>query len=108
MMYMELAVGQFTGRGPIGALGHLCPIFKGAGLASVVISFLMSTYYSVLIAYAIYYIFAAFRPNAPWSHCRGTWNTNACWIPPINTHPHHIHNITRPNNSRTASEEFFE
>lgn len=29
MLYMELAVGQFTGRGPIGALGHLCPLFKG-------------------------------------------------------------------------------
>ncbi|XP_044732346.1 sodium- and chloride-dependent GABA transporter ine-like isoform X2 [Chrysoperla carnea] len=108
MLYMELAVGQFTGRGPIGAIGHLCPIFKGAGLASVVISFLMSTYYSVLIAYAIYYIFAAFRPNAPWSHCHGSWNTLACWIPPINNHPHHVHNITRPNNSRTPSEEFFD
>lgn len=30
MLYMELAVGQFTGRGPIGALGHLCPLFKGS------------------------------------------------------------------------------
>lgn len=29
MLYMELAVGQFTGRGPIGALGHLCPLLKG-------------------------------------------------------------------------------
>lgn len=29
MLYMELSVGQFTGRGPIGALGHLCPLFKG-------------------------------------------------------------------------------
>lgn len=29
MLYMELAVGQYTGRGPIGALGHLCPLLKG-------------------------------------------------------------------------------
>lgn len=29
MLYMEIAVGQFTGRGPIGALGHLCPLLKG-------------------------------------------------------------------------------
>lgn len=29
MLYMELAVGQYTGRGPIGALGQLCPLFKG-------------------------------------------------------------------------------
>jgi len=26
---MELAMGQFTRRGPIGALGKLCPILKG-------------------------------------------------------------------------------
>lgn len=29
MLYMELAVGQFTGRGPIGALAQICPLFKG-------------------------------------------------------------------------------
>lgn len=29
LLYMELAVGQFTGRGPIGAIGQLCPLFKG-------------------------------------------------------------------------------
>ena len=29
LLYMELAVGQYTGRGPIGALGQLCPILKG-------------------------------------------------------------------------------
>lgn len=30
MLYMELAIGQFTGRGPIGSLGHLCPLLKGS------------------------------------------------------------------------------
>lgn len=29
LLFMELAVGQYTGRGPIGALGQLCPLFKG-------------------------------------------------------------------------------
>lgn len=93
MLFMELAVGQYTGRGPIGAIGQLCPLFKGmtkqnqfmerkknpalkhshffpgAGMASVVVSFLMSTYYSVIIAYAIYYFFSAFRPEMPWLDC---------------------------------------
>lgn len=41
----------------------------GVGMASVVVSFLMSTYYSVIIAYAIYYFFAAFRPEIPWLDC---------------------------------------
>lgn len=32
MLFMELAVGQYTGRGPIGAIGQLCPLFKGIQL----------------------------------------------------------------------------
>ena len=29
LLYMEMAVGQFTQQGPIGALAKLCPILKG-------------------------------------------------------------------------------
>ncbi|XP_046475468.1 sodium- and chloride-dependent GABA transporter ine isoform X1 [Neodiprion pinetum] len=104
LLYMELAIGQFTRRGPIGALGQICPLFKGAGLSSVVISFLMSTYHNVIIAYAIYYFFTAFKDVQPWSECNDTWHTNACWTPAmLNTD-----NRTRPNTSKTPSEDFFE
>ncbi|XP_054272616.1 sodium- and chloride-dependent GABA transporter ine-like [Macrosteles quadrilineatus] len=100
LLYMELAVGQFTRRGPIGALSQLCPMFKGAGLSSVVVSFFMSTYYSVIIAYFLYYFFTAFRANAPWTDCGNRWNTPQCWQPSLNT--------TRPNFSQSPSEEFYD
>lgn len=29
MLFMELAIGQYTARGPIGALSQICPLFKG-------------------------------------------------------------------------------
>lgn len=166
MLFMELAVGQYTGRGPIGAIGQLCPLFKGlksvsesnwiesnhidnniwinyyfqnhlfkkskftgTGMASVIISFLMSTYYSVIIAYAIYYFFSAFRPEMPWLDCAHRyvfflllrpvelyreldisfvlwivrWTTADCWIP-----ERLEKNMTRPTHSRTPAEEFFE
>ncbi|XP_048270283.1 sodium- and chloride-dependent GABA transporter ine isoform X2 [Bombus terrestris] len=104
LLYMELSIGQFTRRGPIGALGQICPLFKGAGLSSVVISFLMSTYHNVIIAYAIYYFFAAFKAKQPWSECGNSWNTLACWLPSYSA----IDNRTRPNASRTPAEEFFD
>lgn len=104
LLYMELSIGQFTRRGPIGALGQICPLFKGAGLSSVVISFLMSTYHNVIIAYAIYYFFTAFRAKQPWSDCENSWNTLACWLPTYSG----IDNRTRPNASRTPAEEFFD
>ncbi|CAG9817388.1 unnamed protein product [Phaedon cochleariae] len=100
MLYMELAVGQFTGRGPIGAIGHLCPLFKGTGLASVVISFMMSTYYSVIIAYGIYYFFTSFRAKQPWEDCGNRWNTKYCWVPNLNQ--------TKPQYSHTPAEEFYD
>ncbi|KAM8717970.1 hypothetical protein ACLKA7_004643 [Drosophila subpalustris] len=103
LLFMELSVGQYTGRGPIGALGQLCPLFKGAGLASVVVSFLMSTYYSVIIGYSIYYFFTSFKTEMPWVDCSNRWNTPDCWVPQSKEM-----NVTAPNTSRTPSEEFFE
>ncbi|XP_054083167.1 sodium- and chloride-dependent GABA transporter ine isoform X2 [Zeugodacus cucurbitae] len=102
LLFMELSIGQYTGRGPIGALGQLCPLFKGAGLASVVVSFLMSTYYSVIIGYSIYYFFTSFRPDMPWIDCNNRWNTPDCWV------PQRTKDMLAPNTSRTPSEEFFE
>ncbi|ALC38115.1 ine [Drosophila busckii] len=103
LLFMELSVGQYTGRGPIGALGQLCPLFKGAGLASVVVSFLMSTYYSVIIGYSIYYFFTSFKTEMPWIDCDNRWNTPDCWVPQRKEL-----NVTAPDTSRTPSEEFFE
>ncbi|KAG8314854.1 hypothetical protein J6590_083094 [Homalodisca vitripennis] len=100
LLYMELAVGQFTRRGPIGALSQLCPIFKGAGLSSVMVSFFMATYYNVIIAYFLYYLFTSFRASAPWSDCSNKWNTPRCWQSSLNT--------SRPNFSVSPSEEFYE
>lgn len=102
LLYMELAIGQFTTRGPIGAFSKICPLFKGAGLASVIVSFFMSTYYNVIIAYALYYFFTAFRSDTPWSECTNRWNTEFCW------HPHFQKNLTKPNNSQTPAEEFYD
>ncbi|KAJ8667702.1 hypothetical protein QAD02_009365, partial [Eretmocerus hayati] len=103
LLYMELSIGQFTRRGPIGALGQICPLFKGAGLSSVVISFLMSTYHNVIIAYAIYYFFAGCRPIQPWSRCRNRWNTVECWSADENAN-----NNTMPRHPKSPSAEFFD
>ncbi|XP_015839016.1 sodium- and chloride-dependent GABA transporter ine isoform X2 [Tribolium castaneum] len=103
MLYMELSVGQYTGRGPIGALGHLCPLLKGTGLGSVVISFLMSTYYSVIIAYGIYYFFTSFKAKQPWEDCSHRWNTDECWVPGKSSP-----SIAKPNDSQTPAEQFYD
>ena len=95
---MEFAVGQFTRRGPIGALNKLCPIFKGtlkmlklllfifslfhsgAGIATVVISFLLTTYYVAIIGWDLYFLFSSFAKEVPWKTCNNSWNTEKCWV----------------------------
>ncbi|XP_042343959.1 sodium- and chloride-dependent GABA transporter 1 isoform X2 [Plectropomus leopardus] len=46
----------------------------GVGLATVVISFVFSTYYNVIMSWALYYFFSSFGKTLPWMSCNNTWN----------------------------------
>ncbi|KAM6907479.1 sodium- and chloride-dependent GABA transporter ine [Xenentodon cancila] len=96
LLYMELIVGQYTRRGPVHALASLCPLLKGVGVASVAISFIMCTYYNVVITWALYYLFSSFQDPLPWKSCNHTWNTPNC-----------TDHATNSSYSSTASQEFF-
>ncbi|XP_029915150.1 sodium- and chloride-dependent GABA transporter ine [Myripristis murdjan] len=74
LLFMEFAVGQYTRLGPVHALAKVCPLLKGVGLATVVISFMFSTYYNVLLGWALYYLFSSFGAALPWQSCNNTWN----------------------------------
>ncbi|KAM9348932.1 sodium-dependent dopamine transporter [Symphorus nematophorus] len=96
LLYMELTVGQYTRRGPVHALAIVCPLLKGVGIASVAISFIMCTYYNVVITWALYYLFSSFQAPLPWLNCNNTWNTPNC-----------TNHATNSSYSSTASQEFF-
>ena len=50
----------------------------GIGYAMLVISFLVSIYYNVILGWALYYLFESFRAEVPWKHCNQPWNTDQC------------------------------
>lgn len=81
------------------------PRVAGAGVSSVIISFIMSTFYNVLIAYSLYYLFSAFRSELPWNSCGHRWNTPFCWSGQPSGQSS---NDSRPFGSRMPAEEFFE
>eukprot|EP00064_Thunnus_orientalis_P006926 superscaffoldBa00000745_g6945 len=74
LLVMEFTVGQYTRLGPVHALAKVCPLLKGVGLATVVISFVFSTYYNVLMTWALFYLFNSFGATLPWKSCNSTWN----------------------------------
>ena len=102
LLYMEMAIGQFTKHGPVIAFQQLCPLMKGVGFATVAISFILCTYYNVVITWALYYFFSAFQSDLPWSSCNSTWNSENCQI---------YVNSTDSNKSKTivsATQDFFD
>ncbi|XP_077457306.1 sodium- and chloride-dependent GABA transporter ine isoform X1 [Stigmatopora argus] len=74
LLLMEFAIGQFTHLGPVHALAKVCPLFKGVGLATVVISYVFCTYYNVLMSWALFYLFNSFGATPPWKSCNNSWN----------------------------------
>ncbi|XP_008274789.1 sodium- and chloride-dependent GABA transporter ine [Stegastes partitus] len=74
LLFMEFAIGQYTRLGPVHAFAKICPLLKGVGLATVVISFMFCTYHNVLMSWALYYLFNSFQATLPWTSCNNTWN----------------------------------
>ncbi|XP_052072585.1 sodium-dependent serotonin transporter-like [Mytilus californianus] len=78
LFYMELALGQYQRCGAISIWNRLCPMFTGLGYGICFVATFVGMYYNTVIAWAVYYLFASFRSEVPWSHCNNTWNTANC------------------------------
>nr|XP_057925838.1 sodium- and chloride-dependent GABA transporter 1 [Doryrhamphus excisus] len=99
LLLMEFAIGQFTGLGPVHALAKACPLLKGVGLATVVISYVFCTYYNVLMSWGLFYLVNSFGATPPWKTCNNSWNVfENCsnGFPGNNTH------------LQSASQQFFD
>ncbi|RZF36574.1 hypothetical protein LSTR_LSTR010685 [Laodelphax striatellus] len=98
LFYMELALGQFHRCGCLTIWKRICPALKGVGYAICLMDVYMGMYYNTIIGWAVYYLFASFRSELPWTSCNNPWNTLNCT--PIFETGH--------NNSVSPAKEFFE
>ncbi|XP_078602417.1 sodium- and chloride-dependent glycine transporter 1-like isoform X2 [Branchiostoma floridae x Branchiostoma japonicum] len=103
LFYMESALGQYASLGSISVWKAL-PILKGVGYAMVTISTLVAIYYNMIIAWALYYLFASLTSVLPWHHCGHWWNTPACME---SAEVANRTNITANFSRASPSEEYF-
>ncbi|KAL4240747.1 Sodium- and chloride-dependent glycine transporter 1 [Mactra antiquata] len=73
IVYMEMIMGQYSQSGAI-PVWNVCPLLKGAGYGTVIITFLFSIYYAVIICWMLLYFIYSFFPTLPWSTCDNDWN----------------------------------
>uniref|UniRef100_A0A182R036 Transporter n=1 Tax=Anopheles farauti TaxID=69004 RepID=A0A182R036_9DIPT len=78
LFYMELALGQFHRCGCLSIWKRICPALKGVGYAICLIDIYMGMYYNTIIGWAVYYLFASFSSELPWTKCGNPWNTENC------------------------------
>nr|AKN21426.1 slc6a-6 [Schmidtea mediterranea] len=105
LFFMELAFGQFASLGPI-TVWSISPLFKGIGYGMVIASFILSTYYNVIIAQSLYYLFASFNTVLPWMFCDTTIKNSSCFDSTMD-----IYNwsLAHPNSTKVSpSEQYFE
>jgi len=80
LFFLELSLGQWAGKGPLKVFGRMAPIAKGLGYGMLMISFLVVIYYNLIIAWTLYYTFAGFTSELPWTYCgNGSLTSQNCF-----------------------------
>lgn len=75
--YMEMILGQFSGRGSI-RVYELVPLMRGIGYGQVFASAMITSYYASLLALIARYFVASFDAVLPWATCRDEWLADGC------------------------------
>eukprot|EP00092_Neocalanus_flemingeri_P057934 GFUD01068952.1.p1 GENE.GFUD01068952.1~~GFUD01068952.1.p1 ORF type:complete len:642 (+),score=124.09 GFUD01068952.1:63-1988(+) len=70
---LELGLGQFASSGAV-PVWDMAPGFRGIGYGQAFASFIVITYYSVIIGLSIIYLVASFNPVLPWTVCNPLLN----------------------------------
>ncbi|XP_033208703.1 sodium- and chloride-dependent glycine transporter 1-like [Belonocnema kinseyi] len=106
LFFMESSMGQFGSTGCI-TLFRMSPIFKGAGFAIVIVNFICTMYYNVVIAYPLLFLAKSISSKLPWEDCENPWNTPNCLKLGGDIEVHRNASKTGTVKATTPADEFF-
>ncbi len=69
IVYIEMIVGQFSSHGPLTSW-RMVKITKGIGLTINIFNAVYIVYYTMIIAYSVYYMAISIRLDLPWIKCQ--------------------------------------
>uniref|UniRef100_A0A803XWY1 Solute carrier family 6 member 18 n=1 Tax=Meleagris gallopavo TaxID=9103 RepID=A0A803XWY1_MELGA len=69
LLHLELALGQCLRKGSINAWHTISPYLGGVGVASLMVSILVSLYYNTILTWVMWYFINSFQEPLPWSIC---------------------------------------
>ncbi|KAL4221043.1 hypothetical protein ACF0H5_019305 [Mactra antiquata] len=102
IFFLEMAYTQFSNLGP-GKAWICVPLFRGVGFGMVAMTSIVAIYYTVIMAWTLYYFVMSFSSRLPWSHCENSWNTDACYSRVVPFYSLSNVNVTDANYTMNAS-----
>ncbi|KPM05445.1 sodium- and chloride-dependent GABA transporter 1-like protein [Sarcoptes scabiei] len=87
ILFLEVSIGQYFRHGGLTVWNEICPLFRGIGYGTITISFILNSYYIIVIAWALLYFYYSLRGDLLWSRCDNPWNTENCWTQSLNVTP---------------------
>ena len=68
MFTLEAILGQLFRKGPVEVFVSIHKKYTGVGWATVVVSWFISLYYAIILAWSFYFFFASFLNPLPWDN----------------------------------------
>ena len=79
LFFMEMVLGQYAGLSAPKIYARLAPGLKGMGYGMITIPTVVNFYYTVIMAYAFYFLFMGFTSTLPWGVCSNDYNSPNCF-----------------------------
>lgn len=64
---LEAIMGQIFKKGPVEVFTMIHKKFTGIGWACIIVSWIISIYYAIILCWSVYYFFLSFISPLPWS-----------------------------------------
>ncbi|CAF0729098.1 unnamed protein product [Brachionus calyciflorus] len=77
LVFLEMAIGQFTSTGPM-TCWSMVSIFRGIGFSVNIVNNYVNIYFTMILAYSMYYLIMSMNTELPWQYCNPKWIAKNC------------------------------